>query len=866
MRTIPTLLASFVMLALAAPNSHPQTKDYLGPELRAKVEQLKKDVARERTTLDTVRPRLWTVWEWANAFALQGGTLPVELPMTAGLVFGREFQPGRQGIPLDPIIFTDRYVRELSIREENPNAIGALTSSAIGPMMAGTYQTIAQTYTVGDMPMAEGGGILLAKHFMSNQGNPASRTTVYQTDDPAADSYVTVKSSNPDARFETDAFTMAGMHGGFRSASQSLVFRLKGTALKKGDTITITCGDRSGGSKGFRVQTYSNDRFPLPIYVDLEATDDFFTLPIFPHRIVGGPTAGVHGFAPSVVGVGEKFDVSIRSEDQYYNRASESIPGYVVSVNGNEYKTIPSGADAITVLKDVAFDAPGVYRFDIRSADGKIAGIANPVWVQEGPTRRVFWGETHAHCGWAEGQGTADGFFEFGRDDAKLDFLTLSEHDLWLDDFEWSELAKKVKQYHNEGSFITILGYEWTQDTNLGGHHNVFFRTPEDRKRVNIHRAKYLTELWQGLRAENDLNDVVVIPHAHEAGEWRISDPGLEKLVEIMSMHGTFEWYGQKFLEQGHRVGFVAASDDHLSHPGYSGTLPRGLFQRGGLAALITPEKTNDAIFDAMRNLSAYATTGERIILDVSVNGAAMGQRIAPAENRVIKGRAIGTEQIDTITLVKNGEDLRSEDFLTATSGKATRYVVGFWSPSDPQRRAIPRPSKTWSGTVHVRGAKLARAAFPTRDNVYSDSIAIAKDDPNAVEFTVTTRGQEQSIVLELDGAGTDTAVDVDVKPGVEWTPGTAVYIPLMDTLGFSASFPLAKLENGRAHHDVHVRHFVDRVSVRAIKDNVPMDHEFEFSDSGAVDDADNYYVRITQLGGGTAWSSPVWVGGFSTR
>ena len=56
---------------------------------------------------------------------------------------------------------------------------------------------------------------------------------------------------------------------------------------------------------------------------------------------------------------------------------------------------------------------------------------------------------------------------------------------------------------------------------------------------------------------------MVVIPHAHNPGDFRQSHPGLEPLVEMMSMHGTFEWFMQEYLSRGHQVGVVAASDDH---------------------------------------------------------------------------------------------------------------------------------------------------------------------------------------------------------------------------------------------------------------------------------------------------------------
>ena len=41
------------------------------------------------------------------------------------------------------------------------DAIGALTLSQPGPFIAGDHITIEQTYTVGEMPMVAGGGVMV---------------------------------------------------------------------------------------------------------------------------------------------------------------------------------------------------------------------------------------------------------------------------------------------------------------------------------------------------------------------------------------------------------------------------------------------------------------------------------------------------------------------------------------------------------------------------------------------------------------------------------------------------------------------------------------------------------------------------------
>ena len=97
-------------------------------------------------------------------------------------------------------------------------AIGSLTSAATEPMVAGSYQTIVQTYTAGDMGMAVGGGIILARHFMADQGPP------YQSERPEADNYVSIRCSNPAAKFAAEREQMSGMHGGFRNAADTLAY------------------------------------------------------------------------------------------------------------------------------------------------------------------------------------------------------------------------------------------------------------------------------------------------------------------------------------------------------------------------------------------------------------------------------------------------------------------------------------------------------------------------------------------------------------------------------------------------------------------------------------------------------------------
>jgi len=77
----------------------------------------------------------------------------------------------------------------------------------------------------------------------------------------------------------------------------------------------------------------------------------------------------------------------------------------------------------------------------------------------------------------------------------------------------------------------------------------------------------------------------------------------------------------------------------------------------------LAPELTREAIFDALQARRCYATSGARILLWVTVNGAPMGSEIEQAEEQVtITVRCHAEAAIGELVVIKNGQVLeRSE-------------------------------------------------------------------------------------------------------------------------------------------------------------------------------------------------------------
>jgi hypothetical protein len=139
----------------------------------------------------------------------------------------------------------------------------------------------------------------------------------------------------------------------------------------------------------------------------------------------------------------------------------------------------------------------------------------------------------------------------------------------------------------------------------------------------------------------------MIIPHPgggatdweHYAGRNLVAVPA----AEVTSMHAHAEWFLQRALATGRRDGFRLGAcgmhDGHMGHPGYDvwsrhGVLTlreRAYSVQGGLTAVLAPELTREAIWDALFDRRTYATSGERMLLDVWVENAAS---VGPADPR----------------------------------------------------------------------------------------------------------------------------------------------------------------------------------------------------------------------------------------
>ena len=130
----------------------------------------------------------------------------------------------------------------------------------------------------------------------------------------------------------------------------------------------------------------------------------------------------------------------------------------------------------------------------------------------------------------------------------------------------------------------------------------------------------------------------------------------------------------QKALQRNCRFGFVAGSDDRgiyadlydIDQQQYS----------PGFTAIIAHEHTRSALIEALYNRSCYATTGQRIIIGLTLASMGMGSEISTVQkhgllyNRHFEGFVAGTTDLTCVELIRNGKVLNTF--------KTTGYALDF--------------------------------------------------------------------------------------------------------------------------------------------------------------------------------------------
>ena len=295
------------------------------------------------------------------------------------------------------------------------------------------------------------------------------------------------------------------------------------------------------------------------------------------------------------------------------------------------------------------------------------------------PKYNAYFGELHGHSNLSDGRPDIDTYFKNLRDNAKLDFGALSDHDhggvgkpeLW-NAGKWELIKSKVKEYYAPGKFTTILAYE--RDSYPWYNNIVVYYNNHDGKLLRGVRDGEMTreELHRFLARE----DLILVPHdtnvLSSGADFLAMDlADMVPIIQVYSRGSCAEFMGdplatyidcegghwQDALRRGAKMGCIACSDDHAGTGGI--TLENGTYPTKfpGITGVWAEENTVEGIFGALKAKRCWGFMGGRITVDFRIDGHYMGEEITRTGDPAVYYKIDADAPIESVTIVKNCRD-----------------------------------------------------------------------------------------------------------------------------------------------------------------------------------------------------------------
>ena len=701
----------------------------------------------------------------------------------------------------------------MPLSEYMSNKIGSVSLKAPNQIIAGRYSSFKLIYTSGFFGIDDSGSIKIACRFASDMGTP-------QFDRPQDPNYVSVQSSNG-----VELLVRYDVKNNIRPWGKTIYIKLKQGFMKLGDTLTIHFGDTSKGSAGMRMQTFCEKTFEFKTLVDPFATYQFKELIKSPTlEIISGTPVKAVCLAPSQVQINTSFIAYLRVEDRWGNAVNKAMP-----------------------FQEAGFSKCEVRNIECTDPDSGLTAISNPINVfSEAPEVSRWWADFHGQTEETIGSNSIEDYFLYARDCAGLDIVAHQGNDFQITDEFWDKVNQTTEKYYVPGKFLTFPGYEWSGNTPLGGDRNIYhkeeglpiFRSshdllPEEKSKYPV--APTATELYERLKPEESF------AFAHVGGRYaNMSMHGkeVEVAMEIHSAWGTFEWLVEDAFKNGYRIGICANSDGHKCRPGasYPGASKFGSY--GGLTCVLADKLERESVFDAMKARHFYATTGNRLLLDVEIitadGGKAVMGDVVDVNNSCpeLKVKITGTAPIDYVEIRNGCKIIKTvRPYNESDLGSDVKII---WSGAEVKGRA----RKTgWNGTLQTYDNEITSFTSVNFWNPDSQPTQINSDE---IFWNSITTGGIAGLIVTLESPENGelkirtNQIDCDVKLS------TIGLEPLVyDLGGVGKKLELYRLpQQSKARCDLNL--------------NYPLEE---------LKNGDNpIYVKVVQQDGHIAWSSPVYL------
>ena len=537
---------------------------------------------------------------------------------------------------------------------------------------AGRVGTWELTVTVRET-VRPGGGFLFQRHgFLLGHRvqdyNPRGRDYVTLESNAAAQLRLVVNSLNQSHR---PSFAQVVVTDG---------------ALAPGDRFTLRIGNRRHGGPGSEVYDATTlGRFVFA--VDRSGGGVYRTLACGPAsiRITAEPHADLlRVLGPSIVAPDEPFALHVIAFDRHRNVCDQYRGTVTLTGRDGASGALPpvvsftAREQGILIIENVRLPAPGLYRFTAADEKNGLEALSNPTRCEPAPEQRLYWGELHCHS-WGDttlALMSEPNFkthparrHEQARQVGRLDFCApgpmSAPNDADRPEVWWAH-RDAFRANDEPGTYVPFLAYEAHPGT--GGDRNVVFYAQEA---THLPMKAPMDDV---MTAYGDRDDALL--EAHIGGgppNWTAYPTREAPLLEVTSGHGAFEWVLQRALRHGYHPAVIGSSDVHLPTLGapmaahcFRGRFNHELnirdtaFGSGQVAGVYAAACERDSIWQAIRARRTFATTGARIILDVSANGEPAGSLVTSSGDVDLRIVAHGCATIERMDLIRGDRCLFS--------------------------------------------------------------------------------------------------------------------------------------------------------------------------------------------------------------
>ncbi len=330
------------------------------------------------------------------------------------------------------------------------------------------------------------------------------------------------------------------------------------------------------------------------------------------------------------------------------------------------------GENRFTAFEDPFAEAVPIHPLE----EENVAAIRDYTIDAGDKAYKIYRGDMHRHTDVSADfkyDGSLIEVYRYALDVAAFDYIVPTDHQLGFDqEFTWWQDEKLTDLFHFPGAFAPMFGYERSL-TFPNGHRNIIF--PERGTRtLPIPRDEARGEVRTGVNLYPYLkkNNGISMPHSSgtaQGTDFADNDPEVEPLIEIFQGYrASYEYQGaplaaseQKLREQrsgfnplgywwnalakGYKLGVQASSDHWSTHISY--------------AMIVAEDFSRESMFEALKNRHAYAAT-DNIVLDFQAESDGrtyiMGDVIDSDQAPILTIRAIGTDRIKQLVIVKNQE------------------------------------------------------------------------------------------------------------------------------------------------------------------------------------------------------------------